>query len=253
VPPAPASDADLEASPASFAAERDESLDRRRRSRRRPNPLLPIVAAGLLVLAVGLSAVVWRAQQQPPELTFGTPAAPEDFTAAAPTTPPAEDTGPPPPADTEPAAEVPAPPSVPEPAPLAQKPPDEPPAVAANGVPTVEAAREIVDAYVEAYEARDVDALVALFANDARQNGRVGREMIGAEYRRAFAQLAETRYEIEDLEVEERDSSLVLRGPFEIAYRYVSGGSGTMQGTASWEISTRDGEPRIVTFDYDLG
>jgi ketosteroid isomerase-like protein len=144
---------------------------------------------------------------------------------------------------------------MPEPAAQAQVPtivPD-PPAVAANGVPSVEAAREIVDAYVEAYEARDVDALVALFASDARQNGRVGREMIGAEYRRAFSQLATARYDIEDLEVEERDSSLILRGPFQIAYRYVSGQSGTMEGTASWEISTRDGEPRIVTFDYDLG
>jgi len=212
-----------------------------------------------MVLAIGLYTLAWRAQQLPPELTFDRPLAqaPEpapDVTAAAPETPPvaapADDMGPPlPPSGAAPEyAEAPT--TLPEPPPTLAP---EPPAVAATGVPTIEAARGVVDAYVDAYEARDVEALVALFATDARQNGRVGREMIGAEYRRAFSQLADASYEIEDLEVEERDTSLVLRGPFEIGYRYVSGGSGTMQGTASWEISTRDGQPRIVTFDYDLG
>jgi len=215
--------------------------------------VLPLMAALLIVIAVGLYAAAWRAQQVPPDVRFDMPA--ETPLARAPqptpTTPkpaapaPSGEVGPP-------APEAQAPSTPPEAAPA----PDrelEPPAVAATDIPSEEAARELVDAYVEAYEARDVDKLVALFATDARQNGRVGRAMIGDEYRRAFSQLADASYQIEELEIEERDTSLVLRGPFAIAYRYLSGGSGTMQGTASWEIATRDGKPRIVTFDYDLG
>lgn len=227
----------------------DDDRDRR--------PLvLPIIAVILIVFAIGLYALAWRAQHVPPEMRFESMERRETPVARAPTPPPAvEAPAPPPAAETG----TPTPPPA-EPAPQAQAPttvpaptPAEPPAVAANGVPSEEAARDLVDAYVAAYEARDVEKLVALFASDARQNGRVGRESIGEEYRRAFSQLAAANYELEDLEIEERDKSLILRGPFEIAYRYVSGSSGKMQGTASWEISTRDGKPRIVTFDYDLG
>jgi len=230
-PPAPVGDA-----PA--AVEHDDERPGR-------SLMLPIMAAVLILIAVGLYAAAWRAQQVPPDLQFDLPA--EAPVARAPEPTPTTL----PPAALAPAEEI-GPPTPPEAAPTPDVEPQAP-AVAATDVPSEEAARELVEAYVEAYEARDVDKLVALFASDARQNGRVGREMIGEEYRRAFSQLADASYQIEELEIEERDKSLVLRGPFEIAYRYLSGGSGTMQGTASWEIGTRDGEPRIVTFDYDLG
>ena len=98
-------------------------------------------------------------------------------------------------------------------------------------------------------EARDVNALLGLFAPDAEENGRHGTDAIAAGYRASLPALAEVRYELARLVVEPRGGRTEVRGPFVISYRN-DGKPGELRGEAVFELERRDGRPRIVRLNY---
>jgi hypothetical protein len=198
---------------------------------------LPTLAA--LVLAV--SAVVWAVSvgrsRFDREITLVPAPAPHDAPGAvarqtAPATPPA------------PAPEPVAPAEPHAPAPRAAAPGEGP-------ISTIEAAN-VVDEFRAAYEARDVDRLLGLFAPDASENGRTGLDTIGAAYRSTLGGLEDIQYTLRSLAVDARGSRTAVRAPFLIAYRRPGGQRSEIRGTAEWTLERRDGEPRIVELNYRL-
>jgi hypothetical protein len=118
--------------------------------------------------------------------------------------------------------------------------------------PTPAEARALVQAFRLAYEDRDVERLVGLFAPDATENGRSGLDAIAQAYRDAFAHIDDVQYALRDPDVSIRDGRAVVRGPFTISYSQPPAGSGEMHGTAAWQIVRRDGAARIVALDYEF-
>ena len=112
---------------------------------------------------------------------------------------------------------------------------------APSGPPTAAEANALVREFRLAYEDRDVDRLVALFATDATENGAGNLDGIADAYRAAFAQIEEVSYELPQVDVRMQADRTFVRGPFVITYSQVAGGRGEMRGTAAWEIARRDG------------
>jgi general secretion pathway protein A len=129
-----------------------------------------------------------------------------------------------------------------------------PPPAASPGAGPVSSAEAtaLLDAFRLAYEARDVDRLVHLFAPDAAENGRHGHEAIAAAYRAALGVLTDVHYALPQVAVEARGERAGIRGPFVISYRQADGARSEIRGAAEWELERRDGEPRIVRLDYRL-
>jgi predicted lipid-binding transport protein (Tim44 family) len=165
--------------------------------------------------------------------------APESPSPAADAAPAAEDDDAPlpPVAATDPAA------------PAAEPPPDTELTV---GPPTLAEARMLVQDFRLAYEDRDVDRLMALFARDASENGRGGLSQIAEAYRKAFVDIDDVHYALPDLRLTTRDGRVTARGPFIVTYQNPDGSKGEMRGTATWVIERRDGRPKIVAFDYEM-
>jgi general secretion pathway protein A len=117
---------------------------------------------------------------------------------------------------------------------------------------TAEEARTLVGEFRAAYEARDVERLVDLFAEDASENGRTGREAIAAAYRATLDALVEVSYVLSDLAVENTGGRVEVRAPFHIRYVLSGGGAGEVRGVVAWTLERRDGRARIVTLGYRL-
>ncbi len=150
-----------------------------------------------------------------------------------------------------PVAPAPAPATLPA-TPLAPLPASPPPAVPREGpVSTIEAAK-IIDEFRAAYEARDVDRLIALFAADAAENGRRGLDLIAAAYRASLGGVEDIRYTLRSLAVDARGQVTEVRAPFVITFRQPGGTRNEIRGTAEWKLEQRDGRPRIVELNYRL-
>ncbi len=121
-----------------------------------------------------------------------------------------------------------------------------------NGPVSSGEATAVIDAFRAAFDARDADALRALFAADAVENGRGDRERIASTYRTQFGSLDEVRYTLAHLAVEPRGERADVRSPFVIDYRAPSGASGEIRGEAEWHLERREGRPLIVALDYRL-
>jgi len=131
------------------------------------------------------------------------------------------------------------------------------PPVAAQPAPaaetlTPEEATALVDEFRAAYEARDVDRLLRLFAPDASSNGMHGIDAIGSVYRASLASLTDVRYSMPRFSVEARGTSADVRAPFVVSYRTDDGRSREIHGQAEWELARRGGEPRIVSLNYRI-
>jgi hypothetical protein len=132
----------------------------------------------------------------------------------------------------------------------------EPPA--AEAAPDVDSplssaeAAALIDDFRAAYEARDVERLLGLFAADASENGRRGLEAIGAAYRTSLPSFTEVRYSMPRFSVEPRGPRADVRAPFVISYRKTGGASGEVRGQAEWQVERRHGQPRIVALNYRL-
>ena len=155
-----------------------------------------------------------------------------------------------------PPAAPPAAPVAPAPAPalpVAAAPPvaPGPRAPAPETISTMEAAT-LIDDFRAAYEARDVDKLVSLFAPDAAENGRRGLDVIATAYRSTLGGLADIRYTLKSLAVDARGQHTDVRAPFVISYRQPGGERSEIRGTAEWKLERRDGRPRIVELNYRL-
>jgi ketosteroid isomerase-like protein len=109
-----------------------------------------------------------------------------------------------------------------------------------------------VHQFLLAYESRDVERLIALFAPDAVADAREGREAIRADFERAFAGVTDVVVSVPRIDVAERGDRLDVTGPLVVSYRERDGALGRLRGTGRWEITVRDGEPRIVRLSRDL-
>jgi general secretion pathway protein A len=121
-----------------------------------------------------------------------------------------------------------------------------------TGPLTPQEATTVVDEFRNAYEARDVDRLLGLFAADAAENGRQGLDSIATAYRGSLQLLDHVRYMLPSLAVEPRGAHATVRGPFIITYHRRDGGEGEIRGQAEWQLERRDGRPRIVQLNYRL-
>jgi len=111
-------------------------------------------------------------------------------------------------------------------------------------------AAQVVEEFRAAYEARNLDRLLRLFAADAAENGRRGRDAIASGYRSSLSTLADVHYTLADVLVEPRGARADVRAPFHLTYRQASGGSGEIRGEAEWQVERRDGRARIVALNY---
>lgn len=124
--------------------------------------------------------------------------------------------------------------------------------VRADGLLSTEEAATVVEQFRTAYEARDVDRLVELFAPDAAENGTRGVEAIASGYRRMFTAIEELSYTLESLSIAPRGPAADVRGPFIIRYRESGGDRREVRGQAEWEVRRRDGRPLITALTYRL-
>jgi len=124
-------------------------------------------------------------------------------------------------------------------------------AVASDGVSSAEAAA-LIDEFRAAYEARDADRLVQLFAPDASENGVRGVEAIASSYRDRFPRFTEVRYAMPRFSIEAQGARVDVRGPFVISYRETAGATGEIRGQAEWALERRAGRARIVALNYRL-
>jgi hypothetical protein len=113
-------------------------------------------------------------------------------------------------------------------------------------------AAALIDEFRAAYEARDVERLVQLFAADASENGVRGVEAIASSYRLRFPRFSEVRYAMPRFSIEAQGARVDVRGPFVITYRETAGASGEIRGQAEWELERRAGRARIVALNYRL-
>ncbi len=148
-------------------------------------------------------------------------------------------------------------PSPPEtvPVPVVATPPVRPvavPAPVAESLPTPSEALAVVDAFREAYEARDATALLALLAPDAEERDRRGKLDVVAAHARLLDRLDAVTYEQPEARVEPRAGGVEVLAPFVLHLRDASGRGGAVRGTAVWRIARREGEPRIVALRRDL-
>ena len=146
-------------------------------------------------------------------------------------------------------------PTTPPPAPPPTSPPVRPiapPAASADGpLSTIEAAK-LIDEFRAAYELRDVDRLVGLFAPDAAENGRRGLDLIAAAYRSTLGGIEDIHYTLRSLAVDTHGLQTDVKAPFVINYRQPGGPRSEIRGEAEWKLERRDGRPRIVELNYRL-
>ena len=117
---------------------------------------------------------------------------------------------------------------------------------------STEEAAAVVEQFRTAYEARDVDRLVQLFAPDAAENGTRGVDAIASGYRRMFMAIEELSYRLESLSIAPHGPAAEVRGPFIIRYRESGGDHLEVRGQAEWEVRRREGRPLITALTYRL-
>jgi hypothetical protein len=110
----------------------------------------------------------------------------------------------------------------------------------------------VVDAFRAAYCRRDAAALAALFAVDGRLNRLHGPAAVETAYRDSFAKLSAVDYALPSLRVMPRGAAVIVSAPFTVRYHLETGTTKIASGWAQWVIERREGEPRIVAFDYRL-
>ena len=203
-----------------------------------PGLSIPLAAALVLVLAVALYALGRRDGRTPFTSSASTnvrPIAPQRPTPApipaAPAAPPEAATASPPSTAAAAAAATPG----------------------TEAPPSVGEARAVAERFRSAYESRDVDGLLKLFANDATENGRQGLEAIAADYRQAFESMGAVRYTVPSVEVIPRGARVAVRGPFVISYLEGAGDEREVRGEVEWQIERREGRPVIVALKYHFG
>jgi general secretion pathway protein A len=196
----------------------------------RRGPVFPVAAAFIAVVAVALSIVkveVDRVRHDDDDQPVATAPAPAPALASTDEATAAE-----PPADAAPPDAV----------------------VGARPAPPLSSgeAAAVVDAFRAAYEARDVDRLLGLFAPDASENGVRGLDAIASLYRAELPAMSDVRYSLPRFSIEPHGDRADVRGPFVIAYRKDDGAAGEIRGQAEWELARRDGAVRIVALNYRL-
>ncbi len=117
---------------------------------------------------------------------------------------------------------------------------------------STEDAANLVEQFRVAYQTRDVDGLVKLFADDASENGTQGTDAIGAAYRRTFGTLEDLRYSLPSVSIAPHGSTTEVRAPFVISYREADGTRREVRGEAEWQLARRDGRAVIAALNYRI-
>jgi uncharacterized protein (TIGR02246 family) len=230
----------------------------------RPSPARPrsrswaitLFAVIALAAAVGLRVL---ARREAPEVRVASAPIVVPTTLAAPVAPPSTVPAPAAAEAPSPATEPPTPASPPPTEVVAEAAPSPPPpkTIAAAPSPpppdpdapvTPAEALPLVDEFRAAYESRDTERLVALFAPDATDNGRRGTTAIAEHYRRLFAGTEELRIAMTSVQLVPRDGSVTVRAPYTMRSRGTHGDWSQVDVRGEWRIERRDGRPRIVAF-----
>ncbi len=203
---------------------------------RRPPFSVPTAAALVIAMSFGLYVTSIRRHPLPvaePEQSASAASPEEPPFAPEPTQPPAM------------AALAPSEAAASEPEPGARAPATDDPLSAGE-------AAALVEEFRAAYEARDVDRLTQLFAEDAEQNGVHGIDAIAARYRTTLPTLSGVRYAMPSLAVKGAGPRADVRGLFVISYQTAQGLRGQIRGKAEWALERRAGRTRIVALNYRL-
>ncbi len=213
--------------------------------------------AAAIVAVAGAGSVLWEVLRNqdtapPPPASIADAAVPV-APSVAPTPPPAVDPGPPPAPPTPVAEPAPVPPpTLPvvavAPVPVPALPP--PPPSLPDGPISVAEAAAAVEAFRLAYQARDADALAALFAADARVNQTTGSEAIATFYRQAFARWRDAQYTVASLQVVPKAPRAIVTAPFTVRYETRDGTPGVLNGVGEWQVDRHDGKPMLTAFAY---
>jgi len=124
--------------------------------------------------------------------------------------------------------------------------------VAALKEVTAEEALGFVELFRKRYEELDPSRLGALFAEDASENGVVGRGRIASAYEKAFGALERARYSLGRPEVRPLGPWADVTAPFTIAYRDAAGRYGEVAGRARWWL-VRDGAGlKVLRLEYEI-
>ncbi len=123
------------------------------------------------------------------------------------------------------------------------------------GPPSAAEARAVVHEYMLAYEDRDLDRMMTLFAPQAIANDLDGADAIREDYAKTFARLAEVTCVVPrvDVTLSDEDDIVTVSGPLVIDYRDRNGETSALRGDARWEIARLGGAPRIVGLRYTFG
>jgi general secretion pathway protein A len=193
---------------------------------RRRRLVLAAAAAALLALVPLLATRPWRRAAPPPPASVAKAPPPAEVPPTPETIPPSADAG----AHTGDTIAL----EPPEPAPPPRVPP-----------PSTLEAVDVVDRFWRAYEARDPEAVRALFAPDAIPDGKIlDVDPTGGG---ALVQPAER------LEAKPVGDRVTVRVPFLLSTHDDRGRAVRRQGVATWEIAMRDGSPRIVSLASEAG
>ncbi len=117
---------------------------------------------------------------------------------------------------------------------------------------TAEEAVSFIELFRKRYEELDASRLGALFAEDASENGVVGRGRIASAYEKAFGTLDRARYSLGRPDVRPLGPWADVTAPFTIAYRDADGRYGEVAGRARWWL-VRDGHAlKVLRLEYEI-
>jgi curved DNA-binding protein CbpA len=121
---------------------------------------------------------------------------------------------------------------------------------------TPQEALEVIEAFREAYERKDVRTVMELFGSEPRDRNVSGRRAVEQLYVRNFAALNQINYKLDGLEtkVAGQDGDMAIQGWFHIRAAGASKPSRSLDvaGPIRWLLRREGGTLRIVEVDYEV-
>ena len=114
-----------------------------------------------------------------------------------------------------------------------------------------------IEAFRDAYERKDLLAVMALLGTDIRERRTIGRVAVEKLYARNFAQIGQIRYELSSVELGSGSAGpdeLIVHARFRIRAAKVGPPSSTLDvaGPIRWVLRREAGALRIVAIDYEV-
>ncbi|MDW7773074.1 MAG: DnaJ domain-containing protein [Desulfobulbaceae bacterium] len=108
---------------------------------------------------------------------------------------------------------------------------------------------EFINHYAQQYNNRELSPFLALFAENATENGRPVATMI-EQYKSLFAQTRDIHFLVLNLNWQEKQDGFEATGDFQATYAYNDGRSSEHNGAITFHISNDRGEMKIHSLDY---